>query len=120
MAVGFRKPHLSFAAPQEFYDLYDVNDTKLATNPSAPWDMPSIAYASYELQNYKDVAATGFKGQINETLVDWKAKQEVRGYQAGVSYTDHNIGVVLNELKASPTRAPTNQSLSLPAERVAR
>jgi iduronate 2-sulfatase len=61
--------------------------------------MPAIAYASYELQNFPDVAATGFKGGVNETLVDWKAREEVRGYQAGVSYTDHNIGVVLKELK---------------------
>ena len=28
------------------------------------------------------------------------ARQEVRGYQAGVSYTDNNVGVVLDELKA--------------------
>lgn len=100
LAVGFRKPHLSFAAPQEFYDLYNVNETKLASNPFAPWDMPAIAYASFELQGQPDVKATGFTGQINETLVDWKALEEVRGYQAGVSYTDHNIGVILDELKA--------------------
>lgn len=99
LAVGFRKPHLSFAAPKQFYDLYHPDDTKLAANPYAPVDMPEIAYASYELQSYPDVAKTGFKGRINETLVDWKAKQEVRGYQAGVSYTDHNIGAVLDELK---------------------
>jgi len=61
--------------------------------------MPPIAYASYELQNYEDVKRTGFTGKINETLADWKARQEVHAYQAGVSYTDHNVGVVLKELK---------------------
>jgi iduronate 2-sulfatase len=62
--------------------------------------MPPVAYASYELQNFPDVAATNFTGKINETLVDWKAREEVRAYQAGVSYTDSNIGAVLDELKA--------------------
>jgi len=100
VAVGFRKPHLSFASPRRFFDLYPANQTRLVDNPYAPTDMPEIAYASYELQNFPDVEATGFKGQINETLVDWKAKEEVRAYQAGVSYTDYNIGVVLDELKA--------------------
>eukprot|EP00468_Gymnochlora_sp_CCMP2014_P008037 CAMPEP_0167754904 /NCGR_PEP_ID=MMETSP0110_2-20121227/8531_1 /TAXON_ID=629695 /ORGANISM="Gymnochlora sp., Strain CCMP2014" /LENGTH=512 /DNA_ID=CAMNT_0007640839 /DNA_START=19 /DNA_END=1558 /DNA_ORIENTATION=+ len=100
VAVGFRKPHLSFASPSRFFDLYPEDEIKLANNPYAPRDMPEIATPLGNSKNYPDVAATGFKGHINETLVNWKAKEEVRAYQAGVSYTDYNIGVVLDELKA--------------------
>jgi iduronate 2-sulfatase len=61
--------------------------------------MPAIAYASYELQSYADVNALNFTGQINETLDDDKAAELVRAYKACLSYTDHNVGAVLGELK---------------------
>lgn len=100
LGVGFRKPHLPFVAPQEFFDLYPEDSIDLAPNPFAPTDMPPIAYASYELQNYPDVKDLGFTGQINETLEDGKARELVRAYQAALSYTDHNIGMVVDELKS--------------------
>lgn len=100
LAVGFRKPHLPFVAPQRFFDLYDPELTALAPNPFAPSDMPPVAYASYELQNYGDVAALNFSGHINETLPDWKALELVRAYQAALSYTDSNFGALLDALKA--------------------
>ncbi|GMH88472.1 hypothetical protein TrVE_jg6962 [Triparma verrucosa] len=99
LAVGLRKPHLPFIVPQEFYDLYPKESIELTPNDYAPWDMPSVAYASWELQGYQDVADTNFTGQINETLDSSKALEEVRGYQAAVSYTDHNVGVLLDTLK---------------------
>lgn len=100
LGVGFRKPHLPFVAPQEFFDRYPEEATNLSPNPFAPGDMPKIAYASYELQNYGDVKDLGFTGQINETLEDSKARELVRAYQAALSYTDHNIGMVVEELKS--------------------
>ena len=99
LAVGLRKPHLPFVAPSSFFDLYPAADTQLAPNPYAPWDMPAVAYASEELQSYSDVAALGFTGAINETLPDWKALELVRAYQAALSFTDSNMGALLNELK---------------------
>eukprot|EP00927_Polykrikos_kofoidii_P063297 TRINITY_DN58105_c0_g1_i1.p1 TRINITY_DN58105_c0_g1~~TRINITY_DN58105_c0_g1_i1.p1 ORF type:complete len:552 (-),score=101.94 TRINITY_DN58105_c0_g1_i1:61-1548(-) len=100
LAVGFRKPHLPFVAPQEFFAYYPLAKTKLAPNPYAPAEMPAIAYASYELQSYADVKALGFRGKINETLSDTKARDLVRAYKAAVSYTDYNMGMVAKELKA--------------------
>lgn len=100
LGVGFRKPHLPFVAPQEFFDLYPKDAIELAPNPFAPPDMPEIAYASYELELYGDVHDLGFKGQINETLADSKARELVRAYQAALSYTDHNMGMVVEELKS--------------------
>jgi len=100
LAVGFRKPHLPFACPDKFYNLYNIKDTKLASNPFAPQDMPSIAWPEDgELLNYYDITATGYTAAINETMDNAKAKELLRGYQACVSYLDHNVGVLLNELK---------------------
>ena len=99
LGVGFRKPHLPFIVPKEFYDMYPEEEITLAANPYAPRNMPTVAYASWELQSYGDVEALNFTGKINETLVDWKAREEVRGYQAALSYTDHNVGMLVQELK---------------------
>ncbi|KAJ8599572.1 hypothetical protein CTAYLR_004665 [Chrysophaeum taylorii] len=93
LGVGFRKPHLSFAVPKQFYEPYD--DVELAPNPFAPVGMPPVAYASYEVENFDDIKALGYTGEINQTLPDWKARELVRAYRAGVTYADHNIGVVL-------------------------
>jgi len=100
LAVGFRKPHLPFACPDKFYNLYNREDAKLASNPFAPQGMPSIAWRDYEIPKYYDIQAAGYTGAINETLDHGKAKELVRAYQACVSYLDHNVGVLLNELKA--------------------
>ncbi len=42
--------------PTKFYDLYPLDDpvaVPFATNPQAPAYMPSIAYASFELQDFQ-------------------------------------------------------------------
>jgi hypothetical protein len=62
IAVGFHKPHLPFIVPEEFFDLYPLDDDEavpLASNPYAPAYMPQVAYASYELETWGDVSATG-------------------------------------------------------------
>mmetsp|Transcript_24958 Transcript_24958/g.57855 ORF Transcript_24958/g.57855 Transcript_24958/m.57855 type:complete len:515 (-) Transcript_24958:282-1826(-) len=100
IAVGFHKPHLSFAVPEEYFELYPNETIELATNPYAPAGMPAVAYASWELENYDDVADTGFAGKENETLVDWKAYAERQAYQAAVSFQDANVGTLMAELKS--------------------
>lgn len=99
VAVGFHKPHLSLTVPQRFFDLYPNDTIELASNSYAPGGMPPVAYASWELQNFDDVAATGFSGSINDSLVDWKALEVVRAYQAAVSFTDSNVGQLVQRLK---------------------
>jgi hypothetical protein len=41
-----------------------------------------------------------FTGAVNVSLEDSKAREEVRAYQAGVSYMDSCVGSVMNALKA--------------------
>lgn len=102
LGVGFRRPHLPFNVPQEYYDLYPPDEVDLAPNPFTPADLPRIAYASFEIQDYNDIHSLNYNGTMEETLPEKKARELVRGYQAAVSYTDDNIGQLLEKLKRSP------------------
>ena len=92
LAVGFHKPHLPFVAPKKYYDLYDPKELKLAPNPFPPKDMPEVAfYNSSEVRAYTDVPDVG-------DIDDKKARELIHGYYACASYTDAQIGRVIDEL----------------------
>jgi len=91
-AVGFAKPHLPFVSPKKYWDLYDPAQIKLAPNPYHPKDSPDYALTnSQELRNYWGIPAEG-------PMPDSLARQLKHGYYASVSYTDAQIGKVINEL----------------------
>jgi arylsulfatase A-like enzyme len=91
-AVGFAKPHLPFVSPKKYWDLYDQAQIKLAPNPFHPKDAPEYALTnSSELRNYVGMPADG-------PIPDNLARQLKHGYYASVSYTDAQIGKVLDEL----------------------
>lgn len=93
LAVGFLKPHLPFCAPQKFWDMYrDVDFGYIDTTRII--GAPKIAYHdSNELREYTDIPDIG-EEIPQDQLVNLK-----RAYYSCVSYTDDNIGYVLNELK---------------------
>jgi len=92
IAAGFLNPHLPFAAPKKYFDLYPLDKIKLAPNPFAPKDAPPLALTnSGELRNYADIPKEG-------PIPDAKARELIRGYYAATSYTDAQIGRVLAEL----------------------
>jgi iduronate 2-sulfatase len=92
LAVGFSKPHLPFVSPKKYWDLYDPAQIKLAPNPFHPKDAPEYALSSSgELRNYVGMPK---EGPIPDNL----ARQLKHGYYAAVSYTDAQIGKVLDEL----------------------
>jgi len=92
LAAGFLKPHLPFNAPKKYWDLYDRDEIRLADNPFAPKGAPPFALTSFgELRNYDDMPA---KGPVPEE----DARRLIHGYLACVSYTDAQIGRILDEL----------------------
>jgi arylsulfatase A-like enzyme len=92
LAVGFLKPHLPFNAPKEYWDLYQRDEIRLADNPFAPKDAPPFALTSFgELRNYDDMPSSG-------PVSDEDARRLIHGYLACVSYTDAQIGRILDEL----------------------
>jgi len=92
LAVGFYKPHLPFNAPKRYWDLYPPERIDLADNPFKPKDCPDIAMHNWgELRNYPGMPK---KGPVSEE----QARTLIRGYYACVSYTDAQIGRLLDEL----------------------
>ena len=100
-AVGFAKPHLPFVSPKKYWDLYDPAKIKLAPNPFRPKGAPDYALTnSNEVRNYTGVPA---EGPFPDTL----ARQLKHGYYAAVSYTDAQVGKVLDELDRLDLRKNT-------------
>ena len=92
LAVGFLKPHLPFAAPKKYFDMHASTKFTLADNPHAPKDCPEVAtYQWGELREYKGMPKEG-------PVPDDKALELIKAYHACASYTDAQVGRVLNEL----------------------
>jgi uncharacterized sulfatase len=81
LAAGFHKPHLPWTAPRRFFDLYPAGSIKTEPEP-AMRDIPAIAMQT-EL--------TGFAPPDSREAA-------MSGYYACVSFTDHQVGVLLNQL----------------------
>ncbi|HET6453987.1 MAG TPA: sulfatase [Armatimonadota bacterium] len=94
LAVGFYKPHLPFIAPKKYFDMYpDASKIGLSPNPNPPKDCPDIALTNYgELRNYTDIPDVG-------PVSEKQALELRRAYYAAASYTDAQIGRVLDELE---------------------
>ena len=94
LAVGFLKPHLPFNAPSKYWDLYDSTQISLPENYVRPASTPKQAFHnSGELRAYGGVPKEGL---VSEDM----ANKLIHGYYACVSYTDAQIGKILNELEA--------------------
>lgn len=100
-AIGFRKPHLPFAAPKKFWDMYDINEISLSKNNSAPLGGDTIVYQWSELASYrdfsKDYAGYNYRNKIVNAN---KSKVLIHGYMASISFIDHLIGRLYRKLKA--------------------
>ena len=91
LAVGFIRPHLPFVSPKKYWDIYDPAKIQLAPNPFRPKDAPEYAILpGGELRLYHGIP----EGSIPPD----QAHQLKHGYYAAVSYTDAQIGKVLDEL----------------------
>ncbi len=101
MAVGLHKPHLPFVAPKKYWDMYKREDMPLATFQEHSKDGPLIAYhKSGELRNYPDIPefATLPPEGLQIGLKKEKQQELIQGYLAATSYTDANVGILLNTL----------------------
>jgi len=101
LAVGFMKPHLPFNAPKKYWDLYPEESIDLPDNYFVPENAPEAAIHNFgELRNYYGVPKTG-------PVSDEMAKTLIRGYYACVSYTDAQIGKLINALDEFDLRKNT-------------
>jgi len=89
--VGLVAPHFPLVAPQEFFDLYPPD-----TLPESKLN-PKDGYARHpwvELQNAQMDSETAFKSAAER-------KDAIAAYYGLVSWMDHNVGRILEALKAS-------------------
>ena len=92
LAVGFLKPHLPFVAPKKYWDLYDPNQIPVPAFDRLPAGAPEFAgHNNSELHNYPGVP------KENPIPADF-AKQLRHGYYACISYTDAQVGRLLDAL----------------------
>ena len=112
VAVGFHKPHLPFYAPSKYFDLYpSADETELPPNPDPPKDMPDVAWSVWgELRSYTDIKKL-FVGDNCTTdaqasifgkqcrLPDSITRELRRAYYSCISFTDAQIGRVIQELE---------------------
>ena len=101
LAVGFSKPHLPFVAPKKYWDLYQRDEMPLASFQQKAKNGPDMAYhTAAELYSYSDIPPiSSFSDQkAGLDLPVEKQKELIHGYYAATSYTDAQIGILLNAL----------------------
>jgi len=93
LAVGFLKPHLPFVAPRKYWDLYDPARIPLPAIDHLPEGAPAFAgHVNGELHSYTNIP------NGNPIPADL-AKTLRHGYYACVSYTDAQVGRLLDALE---------------------
>ncbi|MHC4584232.1 MAG: sulfatase [Planctomycetota bacterium] len=103
LAVGFRKPHLPCSAPRKYWDMYQRTTFKNDNWPalSRPKDGPDIAMHNWkELRGYTDIPNIG-------AVPPEKAAEVRHGYYAATSYTDAQIGRLIDKLDRCGLRENT-------------
>lgn len=93
LAVGFVKPHLPFAAPKKYWDLYRREVFKVSAIQEPPAGAPAYApQFGGELRQYRDIPTSGpLEEDLQRTLI--------HGYHAAISYMDAQLGRVLDVLE---------------------
>ena len=124
-AVGFKRPHLSYRAPSEFFAMYALDDIALPVHPLPSPTAPAISYShscmastnssevkphrkGCNLMNYTRHSGdgqgpAGVEYGLIEINKDEQAVRELRkAYYATITFMDSQLGRVLDHLAASP------------------
>eukprot|EP00039_Didymoeca_costata_P013470 m.205289 g.205289 ORF g.205289 m.205289 type:complete len:702 (+) comp15783_c0_seq5:81-2186(+) len=106
IANGFRRPHNNWLIPQQFYDMYAPTESIVtAKYQSAPKNVPPIAMNDGGFK-FADCANSslnpskvGCVSNISHPMDEYYQKEARHGYYASVSFTDSQIGLVLDSLE---------------------
>lgn len=101
LAVGFKKPHLPFCAPKKYWDMYDRDNMPVAEFQDMAADGCEYAYHnSLEVKGYSDIPP--FESYVDTKHLDEDTQRRLlHAYYACISYTDAQVGKVLDALDAS-------------------
>ncbi|AWV97428.1 sulfatase [Arcticibacterium luteifluviistationis] len=99
MGLGYFRPHLPFAAPKKYWDLYDPQKIPLAANPNVPENAPGYTMNSmYELRHYDGFNHIGHPQSAYRMSED-TSRILKHGYYASVSYVDALLGNLISHMK---------------------
>lgn len=102
LAVGFKKPHIPFIAPKEYWDLYDRHSLELATYQRAAVGSPDYVYHTPEPMGYTDIPDPWTYDDVDKgdgILDPDDQRRLIHGYYASVSYIDAQVGKLLDKLE---------------------
>ena len=95
LGLGIHKPHLPWGAPKQYFDQYPpASALPLATHKYVPENMPPVAYHHCQWGPFPWNSSKG------TPIDDAIAGEARRGYYAAISFADHLVGTVLEELDA--------------------
>ena len=98
LAVGFTRPHLPFYCPQEFFDLYPIDDVQV--NPIRENDLADILTPSGKV---KFRPSNDYRWILQNDLL----KDVTQAYLACISFADACVGEVIRGLDRSPRAGNT-------------
>jgi arylsulfatase A-like enzyme len=82
MAVGFRRPHDPYYAPERFFDMYPLDSIQIPLTPDNASHIPDIAFGSWK--------------KIFDQLNEQDTREFIRSYYAGISHMDELFGMLLD------------------------
>ncbi|QDT46965.1 Arylsulfatase [Symmachiella dynata] len=90
LAVGLFRPHLPWYAPQKYFDQYPLDSIRLPKVLDDDLDdVPAVGKKFARLRDHRNVTRTN----------NWK--KAVQGYLASITFTDAQVGRLLDALDAS-------------------
>ena len=99
MGLGYFRPHLPFAVPKKYWDLYDPEKIPLAPNANVPKNAPGFTMNSmYELRHYDGFNKIGHPQSAYRMHED-TSRILKHGYYASVSYVDALLGNLIAHMK---------------------
>ncbi|MCO6044276.1 sulfatase [Aeoliella sp. ICT_H6.2] len=97
LAVGFRKPHLPFCAPQRYWEMTSGRVNAVPRHPDLSQGAPELATRSWgELEGYRDIPDSPSTNLSSQDIARLR-----HGYYACVAYTDALVARLIDQLSAS-------------------
>jgi len=97
LAVGLVKPHLPFAVPKKWFDMFPLDSIELP--PHRDDDLDDVPPAGVKM--------AGAQGDHKRVLKSGRWKEIVQAYLASIAFCDAQVGRLLEGLEASPYRDNT-------------
>ena len=99
--AGFIRPHLDWAAPQEYWDLYPADSIQMPTHRTFDKGAPKVAWVD---GSYLDGKTLDLGGRKIEPYTPFPANITLKwrhAYYAAVSFMDAQVGRVLDAIDAN-------------------